>query len=767
HFLKKIPPGAEASNILVGELDVLQHPLIAFMRLEKASILGDLTEVPVPSRFIFVLLGPTGNQMRYHEIGRSIATLMSDEVFHDVAYKARNRGDLLAGIDEFLDQVTVLPPGEWDPTIRIEPPKSIPSQEGRKKNVMEGKPGTLPDAIRMKELAEMEEPEDHTDPTLERTGRFFGGLVADIKRKAPWYWSDYKDGIHIQCLASFFFMYFACLTPIITFGGLLGTATEENMAAMESLVSGFICGITYHLFSGQPLTIIGSTGPVLVFETIVFNFSKDNGLDYLALRFWIGLWMCLILLVIVALDLSALVRYITRFTEESFAMLIALIFIVEAFKKLAHITDHAAVDLNPGVIHDFNLTDNVTYLNASIYGNETDAYLYDDSYAHKYHKYDHYKADCEQWHGVPVGTGCDTPPYKSDIFFLSFLLFLGTFILAMGLKMFRNTRFLPNKIRSLVSDFSVFLAICLMVMTDALIGLDTPKLNVPAKFRPTRDDRGWVIDPFKNPIWSIPAAIPPALLAVILIFMDQQITAVIVNRKENKLKKGSGYHLDLFLISVQIGVCSVLGTPWFVAATVLSINHVRSLTRESESSAPGEKPKFLGVREQRLTGVLVFTFVGLSALMASVLKYIPMPVLYGVFLFMGISSLKGIQMMQRVMILFMPAKYQPDYIYLRKVPTRRAHLFTLIQIICLAVLWTIKSIKMISIVFPLMVLAMCFVRKALDWVFTRHELMWLDDIIPEAHKRDKEDNKGPGTVSSFFLIPVTLQNRYIWSNKHS
>jgi hypothetical protein len=77
-------------------------------------------------------------------------------------------------------------------------------------------------------------------------------------------------------------------------------------------------------------------------------------LDYLGLRFWIGLWMCLMLLIIVALDLSALVRYITRFTEESFAMLIALIFIVEAFKKLAHITDHAAVDLHPYKDHDFN-----------------------------------------------------------------------------------------------------------------------------------------------------------------------------------------------------------------------------------------------------------------------------------------------------------------------------------------------------------------------------------------------------------------------------
>jgi len=45
-----------------------------------------------------------------------------------VAYKARDRNDLLSGIDEFLDCVTVLPPGEWDPTIRIEPPKAVPSQ---------------------------------------------------------------------------------------------------------------------------------------------------------------------------------------------------------------------------------------------------------------------------------------------------------------------------------------------------------------------------------------------------------------------------------------------------------------------------------------------------------------------------------------------------------------------------------------------------------------------------------------------------------------
>ncbi|KAH9514094.1 Sodium bicarbonate cotransporter 3 [Bulinus truncatus] len=101
--------------------------------------------------------------------------------------------------------------------------------------------------------------------------------------------------------------------------------------------------------------------------------------------------------------------------------------------------------------------------------------------------------------------------------------------------------------------------------------------------------------------------------------------------------KGGGYHLDLFVISTLIVICSFIGLPWFVAATVLSINHVNSLKKESQCSAPGESAKFLGVREQRVTGALIFLFIG----------FIPMPVLFGVFLYMGVTSLRGINVVDR------------------------------------------------------------------------------------------------------------------------
>ena len=98
-----------------------------------------------------------------------------------------------------------------------------------------------------------------------------------------------------------------------------------------------------------------------------------------------------------------------------------------------------------------------------------------------------------------------------------------------------------------MSDFAVIIAIFSMSALDYYVGIATPKLEVPAEFKPTLDGRGWMIWPFQgNPWWSALVAFLPALLGTILIFMDQQITAVIVNRKENKLKVRSFFFLLIF-----------------------------------------------------------------------------------------------------------------------------------------------------------------------------------------------------------------------------
>ncbi|XP_065522199.1 sodium bicarbonate cotransporter 3 isoform X1 [Lathamus discolor] len=733
NFMRKIPAGAEASNVLVGEVDFLERPIIAFVRLSPAVLLSGLTEVPVPTRFLFLLLGPAGKAPQYHEIGRSIATLMTDDVFHDVAYKAKDRNDLLSGIDEFLDQVTVLPPGEWDPSIRIEPPKSVPSQEKRKAPKFPN--GSTLTGETLKEEGH------HAGPELERTGRLFGGLILDIQRKAPFFLSDFKDALSLQCLASILFLYCACMSPVITFGGLLGEATQSRISAIESLFGASLTGIAYSLFAGQPLTILGSTGPVLVFEKILFKFCRDYDLSYLSLRTSIGLWTAFLCIVLVATDASSLVCYITRFTEEAFAALICIIFIYEALEKLFHL----------GELYAFNMHNDLSKL--TLYScvcaapenpsNETLRVWRNMNKSVESIVWSNLTVpECLELHGVFHGSACGRHgPYIPDVLFWSVILFFTTFFLSSFLKQFKTKRYFPTKVRSTISDFAVFLTIVIMVLIDYLVGIPSPKLHVPEKFEPTLKDRGWFMDPLgSNPWWTLLIAAVPALLCTILIFMDQQITAVIINRKEHKLKKGCGYHLDLLMVGVMLGVCSIMGLPWFVAATVLSISHVNSLKVESECSAPGEQPKFLGIREQRVTGLMIFVLMGLSVFMTSVLKFIPMPVLYGVFLYMGVSSLKGIQFFDRIKLFGMPAKHQPDLIYLRYVPLWKVHIFTVVQLTCLVLLWVIKA-SAAAVVFPMMVLALVFVRKLMDLCFTKRELSWLDDLMPESKKKKEDDKK--------------------------
>lgn len=750
NFMRKIPKGSEVCNIMVGELEDLHTPILGLIRLKEARLLEGISEVKLPTRFVACIFGPRGFT-NAREVGRCIATMMTDDVFREVAYKSRSISDLIAGLDEFVEQVTVLPPSEWNPKIRIEPPQKVQSQMHRR----------MSSAQLLDYKGDDDDEGGHgDDPTLQMSKIPFNGLYNDIKRKIPWYWSDYKDGIHIQCLAAFVYVFLGTFTPNVTFGGLLGQATDQYMGVMECIFAAAVTGIIFALFSGQPLNILGSTGPMLVLETIIYNLCKDNDWDFMPARVWIGFWTSAFILLIVIFNLSALVKYITRFTEESFATLIAVIFIVEAFKKLFEIETDYPVNGDPDTFISTNcsciqpncsalLTTTVASVASSTPMTTLSRNLTEicENITHmesmnKTINWDN-ATECVDFGGYTIGDGCNPPHYVADVFFFSVLLFLGTFGVAVVLKDFKMTTIFPTFARQLISDFAVLLSIIIFVVIDILVGINTPKLLVPEKFEPTRSDRGWLINPIsdKNPWWLAIAAAVPALLSVILIFLDQQITAVIVNRKENKLKKGVGYHLDMFVVAITVAIHSILGLPWYVAATVSALAHVNSLKRESECTAPGEKPQFLGCRENRLTALAIGVLSGAAVFITAVLKVIPMPVLYGVFFYMGFSAMRGMQLVDRLFLFVQPVKYQPDLTYLRHVQLYRVHIFTVLQVLCLGVLWAVKSIKAISIGFPLMVLATGVVRKILECYYTQYELKYLDDLLPGKHAEKPGDKE--------------------------
>ena len=311
------------------------------------------------------------------------------------------------------------------------------------------------------------------------------------------------------------------------------------MASIESLVSALTSGLLYGLFAGQPLTVLGLTGPDLIFETLVFDFCGVQGLSYLSFRLWIGVWITIILLVLVVTDASAYVCYITRFTEECFACLIAIIFIkksVESLLAIATTLPYAPHDcrcvssVSNALVNSSDQTSNWLLTASEVAASQS---LYNDSTLASTARctFNSTLGDTEE--DVVYGSltpGCN---YVPNAFFVSCLLFVGTYLISTTLKGAKATSFCPTWVRAYVADFAVIIAMLSMVVLDLVLGVPTPKLVVPDSFTPTSPDRpGWLVPPFgpTNPWWSALVAVVPALLGSILIFMDQQITSVITNR---------------------------------------------------------------------------------------------------------------------------------------------------------------------------------------------------------------------------------------------
>ena len=130
--------------------------------------------------------------------------------------------------------------------------------------------------------------------------------------------------IIFQTLASIIYIYLATVTKAITFGGFLGDITDglqvrfmaifhiiqrEFQGVLESFMGHLLAGGVFCLLGGQPLTVLGCTGPVLIFEKILVEFCTQYGIYYLTLRLWIGIWSALFCIIIVAVDGSAIVRF--------------------------------------------------------------------------------------------------------------------------------------------------------------------------------------------------------------------------------------------------------------------------------------------------------------------------------------------------------------------------------------------------------------------------------------------------------------------------
>ncbi|XP_053399229.1 solute carrier family 4 member 11-like isoform X2 [Mercenaria mercenaria] len=481
--------------------------------------------------------------------------------------------------------------------------------------------------------------------------RFMTGVVGDLKRRIPHYWSDYKDGVvgpkSIQkTLSTTFFLYFACLMPSIAFGVLNSENTYGSLNVEKVLYSQTIGGLAFALFGGTPQIVLLTTAPLALYTKIIYSICEDFDLDFEAMFCCVGLWNTFFLFLYSAFDLSEVMKWSTRSSEEIFALFISIAFTIDAIKNTVQNFDvHYSI---PECANDFNST-KVAVENAL--NNVT----------------------------------AEVRPCERDVSLLYLLLLLGTLWLGVTLYNFTKTPYLNPGKRELLADYSLPVAVVII----SLIGVFAfDDVNMGKGFDSARGNNIFTVVPLhKLSVGAVFGGMGLGFCLSLLFFMDQNISAALVNAPQNKMKKGTAYHWDLLVIGLVNGVLSIFGFPWVHAALPHSPLHVRALADVEERVDQGHIYSIIvKVRETRLTAIFSHILIGLSLLILPVLSYIPTPVLYGLFLYIAVTALTGNQMFERIMLLITEQSAYPPNHYIRRVPQRMMHFFTLLQLIQLAVL---------------------------------------------------------------------------------
>lgn len=552
-------------------------------------------------------------------------------------------------------------------------------------------------------------------------------LIGDLKRRLPHYWSDYKDGFtgpktpH-KVTAAIFFLYFACVLPNLAFGMLNSDNTDGAIGVKKILFSQMFGGIAFALFGGQPLIVLLTTAPLALYTKIIFSISEDFDLDFRAFFACVGLWNAGFLVLYSLFGVSRLMKWSSRSTEEIFSLFITFAFSADAIKDCLkdfntnyHTDACHAHDASPNITMTINSRSSSSNITATM-GTVLSSTLPVGA-AYNIATYSGFVNSSR----LTVSTETLPTPgtniieecmRENSILFL--LLMLGTVWTGLTLFNFTKTPFLTAGKREILADYALPLSVLLVSFFGSYVFRDV-KLK-PFEYDP--NEAMFEVAPMTSlPVGAVFAAAGLGFSLSLLFFMDQNISSALVNTPNNKLQKGAAYHWDLFTVAIINGFLSVFAFPWVHAALPHSPLHVRALADLEERVEQGHVQQIVvHVRETRVSGIVSHVMIGLSMfLLPRPLTYIPRPVLDGLFLYVAITALYGNQLFDRVMLLFTEqAAYPPNH-YIRRVPQRKIHAFTGLQLLQLLVLcvFGFSPYPYMKMMFPVLLMFLMPIRHKL------------------------------------------------------
>ena len=320
----------------------------------------------------------------------------------------------------------------------------------------------------------------------------------------------------------------------LRFGSRFQDGTSNQFGVLEMIISTSISGILFSTFAGQPLSILGATGPFLAYTLVVYDLALAMELEFMPFYFWTCMWCSVFTILVAVFDLCALMKHVTMFSEDIFAGLISLIFIIDGVRPIFR-----------------NFTDGeMTLVNCFL---------------------------------------------EALLFILTFTMATALSGMRRTPWMMRPIRNLVANFAVTIALVAASALAAIWASDVSLRMLEVDTTFSPTMTLASGEKRAWVVNPNgieqEFPAWGIAFAMVPAIGFAVLGYLDQNLTSVIVNRPSNGLQKGPGYHLDLFVRgAITLPACAVLGLPLSVASTVPSITHVISLTTYEVKQLPkGER----------------------------------------------------------------------------------------------------------------------------------------------------------------------------------
>ncbi|XP_073677272.1 solute carrier family 4 member 11-like [Garra rufa] len=475
-----------------------------------------------------------------------------------------------------------------------------------------------------------------------------------------------------------------------TIQGVTATATgvryqQSWLYVQKTIIGQSIGGVIYSLFAGSPLVIPLTTAPLAIFISVIRGVCDDYDLDFPAFYACIGLWNSLFLILGGIFNVSLFMKLFKRSTEEVIALFISIAFVGDALKgtiNIFHKYYHGLTLANGS-------TEELHHLGVILHQTENET----------------------ENGSVPLPANMVLCTRERPI--LCLLLMLGTLWLGYALFLIKRSPFLHAKVREVVSDCALPISVVIFSFVGSYLFIDIqlPVFNYQneAVFKVAAFDRLTGM--------NVLSACGLGFLLALLIFIDQNIVVSLTNAPENRLLKGTAYHWDLMLSGFINILMSVLGLPWMHAAFPHSTLHVRQLARVEQRVEGGHLYEtIVSVEETRLTSLAANILIGLSVFLLPVpLQWIPKPVLYGLFLYIALTSIDGNQMCDRMALLLKEQTSYPPTHYIRRVPQRKVHYFTGLQIVQLIILcaFGMYPLPYMKMIFPLLMIMLIPIRNYL------------------------------------------------------